>query len=332
MRCVTAAVIGLGNIGLRMDSGAADTAQVATHARAFATHPGYKLVAGVDPDATGRTLFEQQYRLPAFPNIPAMLGAGIRPEVCSIAVPTPLHACIYEEVIALRPAAILCEKPIAERVAEAERMVAAAEACGCVLAVNYMRRFEPGVLALRSLIAEGALGEIYKGCAWYSKGLLNNGSHIVDLLTFLLGDVAGVQVLQSGRVWQGGDPEPDVSLRIGSAQVVLLAAREECFSYIGFELVGTRGALRYADAGHRIELRRARTEPSLPGYRILPPEAEVLQTDLGRSQWHVVDALHRCLTDGTSLHSSGRTALETLRTIDRVRAAITEGKTTLSHD
>lgn len=320
MKRYTAAVVGLGNIGMRLDLEAGSD-RVATHARAFTVHPGYKLTAGIDPDAGARTLFEQHYRLPTFPDVSAMLVAGIRPEVCSIAVPTPLHARIYEEVIAWCPVAVLCEKPLAERVAEAERMVAAAEACGCVLAVNYMRRFEPGVLTLRRLIADGALGEIYKGSAWYSKGLLNNGSHVVDLLAFLLGAAEELQVLQVGRDWEGHDPEPDIALRFGTANVFFLAAREECFSFIGFELVGTRGALRYVDAGHRIELRRARAEPSFPGYRKLPPEAEVLQTDLKRYQWHAVDALHRCLNEGTPLHSNGRTALETLRTIDRVRVA-----------
>lgn len=320
MKRYTSVVVGLGNIGMRLDLEAGSD-RVATHARAFTVHPGYELAAGIDPDANARTLFERHYRLPAFPDIAAMQATGVRPDIYSIAVPTPLHSKVYAQAIAQRPLAILCEKPLAESMLEAERMVAAAEACGCVLAVNYMRRFEPGVLALRSLIAGGELGEIYKGYAWYSKGLLNNGSHIVDLLAFLLGAAGELQVLQVGRDWEGHDPEPDIVLRFGTTDIFLLAAREECFSYIGFELVGTEGALRYTDAGHRIELRRARTEPSLPGYRVLSPEPEVLQTDLKRYQWHTVDALHRCLNEGTPLHSSGRTALETLRTIDRVRVA-----------
>lgn len=322
MRCFTAAVVGLGNIGLRYDLGATGGGRVASHARAFSVHPGFRLAGGVDPDEAGRALLEQHYNVPAFPDVAAMFSAGIRPEVWSIAVPTPLHFRLFEDIIALRPTAVLCEKPLAERVAEAERMVATAGECGCALAVNYMRRFEPGVLALRRLIAEGALGEIYKGSAWYSKGLLNNGSHVVDLLAFLLGSAGPVQVLQAGRIWEGHDPEPDICLSFGAARVVLLAAREECFSHIGFELVGTGGTVRYIDGGHRIELRRARAEPKLPGYRILATEAEMLPTDLKRYQWHAVDAVHRHLAEGATLHSSGASALETLRTIDHVRSAL----------
>lgn len=324
MRRFDAVVVGLGNVGLRYDLGMNGGERVASHARAYATHPGFRLVGGIDPDEAGRALLQQHYGVPAFPDVAAMLSAGIRPEVWSIAVPTPMHFGLLEDIIALHPAAILCEKPLAASVAEGVQMVAAAGKSGCALAVNYMRRFEPGVLALRRLIAEGALGEIYKGSAWYSKGLLNNGSHVIDLLTFLLGDAGPIQVLEVGRRWEGHDPEPDICLSFGSARVVLLAAREECFSHIGFEIVGAGGTVRYIDGGHRIELRRARAEPALPGCRILAPEVEVLPTDLKRYQWHAVDALHRHLEKGDPLHSSGASALETLRTIDRVRSILEE--------
>jgi predicted dehydrogenase len=332
MRCFPAAVVGLGNIGLGYDLGSNDAARVATHARAFAHHPGYRLVAGIDPDPAARALFEQHYQAPAFADIGAILAAGVQPEVWSIAAPTLLHSQVFFDVIALRPVAILCEKPLAACVAEAEAMVTAATECGCALAVNYMRRFEPGVLSLRRLLADGALGEIYKGCAWYSKGLLNNGSHVIDLLAFLLGDAGEVQVLESGRTWAGHDPEPDVRLAFGAARIVLLAAREECFSQFAIELVGTGGTVRYADGGHRIEVRRALSDPALPGYRMLAGETEALPTELKRYQWHAVDALHRHLSDGAPLNSSGDTALATLRTVDRIRSTLDTTKEDDRHD
>lgn len=322
MRCFDAVVVGLGNVGLRYDLEDMGSERVASHANAYSLHPGFRLVAGIDPDETGRVLLEQRYAVPAFPSIASMLAAGIRPEVWSIAVPTFQHFTLFEEIIAHQPAGILCEKPLAQHLAEGERMVAAANFNGCVLAVNYMRRFEPGVQALRRLIAEGALGEIYKGTAWYSKGLLNSGSHIIDLLAFLLGDTGAVQVLAVGRQWDGHDPEPDVCLTFGMTRVMLLAAREECFSLIGFELIGTGGTVRYIDGGHRIELRRACNIPKFPGDRILEPVSEVLPSDLKRYQWHAVDALHRHLDKGDRLHSSGESALETLRTVDHVRTAL----------
>jgi predicted dehydrogenase len=316
MKRYSAAVVGLGNVGLRYDLDVKNGERVTSHARAFASHPGYRLVGGVDPEEEGRRLLEQHYNVPAFPDIASLRSAGIEPDVWSISTPTALHATVFDEIVALRPAAILCEKPLADRVSDAERMVASAEACGCKVAVNYMRRFEPGVLALRKRIADGELGEIYKGVAWYSKGLLNNGSHVVDLLSFLLGAGGSIQMIQAGRTWGGYDPEPDICVCFGSARVMLLAAREECFSYCHIDLVGTAGMVSYMNGGHRIELRRTHVDPVLPGYTLLDEEAEVLPTDLKRYQWHSVDALYRHLEEGVDLGSSGSTALATLRIID----------------
>lgn len=322
MRHYSAAIVGLGNVGLRYDLGAKNGERVTSHARAFASHPGYRLVAGVDPDEAGRRLLEQYYNVPSFPDVASLRAAGIEPEVWSIAASTALHAAILDEIVTFRPAAILCEKPLAGSLRDAVRMVAAAEECGCALAVNYMRRFEPGLLALRKKIIDGHLGEIYKGTAWYSKGLLHNGSHLVDLLSFLLGAGDSVQIIDAGRIWGGYDPEPDLSIVFGSTRVVLQAVREECFSFCQFELIGTAGTACYMEGGHRIELRQTHVDPALPGYRLLDTEPEELATDLRRYQWHSVDALYRHLESGEALNSSGATALAALRTIDRALGAL----------
>ncbi len=50
-------------------------------------------------------------------------------------------------------------------------MVQAASAAGTLIVVNYIRRFEPGVLELKRRIASGELGAFYKGVQWYSKGI-----------------------------------------------------------------------------------------------------------------------------------------------------------------
>ena len=322
MRRYSAAIVGLGNVGLRYDLDAKDGDRVTSHARAFASHPGYRLVAGVDPDETGRRLLEKYYRVPSFPDVASLRATGIEPEVWSIAAPTALHASIFDEIIKFRPAAILCEKPVADNLRDAERMVAAAEESGCAVAVNYMRRFEPGLLVLRKKIIDGHLGEIYKGTAWYSKGLLHNGSHLVDLLSFLLGACGSVQIIDAGRMWGGYDPEPDLGVLFGGTRVVIQSVREECFSFCQFELIGTAGTACYKEGGHRIELRRTHVDPALPGYRLLDKEPENLATDLKRYQWHSVEALYRHLESGEALNSSGATALASLRAIDHALGAL----------
>ena len=55
---------------------------------------------------------------------------------------------------------VLCEKPLARTVAEAERMTAACRARGVLLMEAFMWRFQPRVEAIRKLIDSGAIGDI----------------------------------------------------------------------------------------------------------------------------------------------------------------------------
>lgn len=311
----TAAVIGLGNIGQGYDYD--HPGLVLTHARAFARHPGFELLAGVDPDANQRERFEQQYRLPAYPDCAALLAAA-SPAVMAVAAPTAVHAATLEQVLAFRPRAVLCEKPLAQTLADAQRMLAAAAAARCALAVNYVRRFDPGVRELKQAIDAGQYGEIYKGVAWYSKGLRHNGTHLVDLLRYLLGEADGYALLERGRKWQQMDPEPDFRIRFGATGVYFFAAREECFSHFRIELVATGGRLVYAEGGSDIHAKRVHDDPVFSGYRQLEPKSHRFAADTGRYQWHVLESLHQHLDSGTTLASDGASALATQALVENI--------------
>ncbi len=319
MKRIAAAVIGLGRVGQGYDYEAEAAQSVLTHAQAFAAHPAFELVAGVDPLQPERERFVRKFSAPAYPDVGALL-AEKRPEVYALAVPTSLHGPLLRQLLAFQPRAVICEKPLAPTLAEGKAMVAEAGKRGCSLAVNYMRRFEPGTRQLARALHDGELGEVHKGVAWYSKGLRHNGSHIVDLLSFLLGATVITEAVLRGRDWQGGDPEPDVILRFGAARVALLAAREECFSLHSIELIGTRGVARYAAGGEQILCYGVVPSARFGGEPTLGREPRAISSDMDRYQLHVVDALARHLEHGAPLASDGESALATLAIIEDIMA------------
>ena len=67
---------------------------------------------------------------------------------------------------------VVCEKPLAMNTRETAQIVKLARGSGKIFAVNYNVRFYPAVLALRSLVARGELGEI----------IHVNGSYMQDWL------------------------------------------------------------------------------------------------------------------------------------------------------
>lgn len=313
----TAIIIGLGRIGQGFDYDEPDDSKVTTHATAYTYHPGFQLLAAVDPDPYQRNRFEAKFQRPAYADLKSLMDRH-RPEVFSIAVPVNDHLPVFQKALSYRPRAVLCEKPIAPSTADGRLMQTLAKDHQSLLAVNYMRRFEPGVLALRSLIGDGELGTILKGVAWYSKGLYNNGSHFVDLLRFWLGEVTRVTVLEKGRRWNGQDPEPDVCLYFNQIPVYLLAGREECFSIGEIDLLCSGGKIRYTNSGNLIEIQRASPDSVSSGYTILEQEKQIIPTDLRRYQWHVQDGLYNHLIREEKLVSDGTSATETLAVIERI--------------
>jgi predicted dehydrogenase len=319
----SAAVVGLGNIGMGYDYDETDASRVLTHAAGFHHHPQYNLVAGIDPDSLSRKKFEKKFGKPSFISV-SDLYKEMSPDVISLGIPTSLHFTVFQQLIQHSPRAILCEKPIAPTMEQGRKIHEMAQAAHCVLLVNYMRRFEPGVIELKKRISNKELGDIFKGTLWYSKGILNNGSHFIDLLIFLLGSVKSLVLLGTGRKHFKSDPEPDLKLTFGEVDIYLLAGREECFSLKEMELMGTLGSIYYSRGGEEIVLKKIAPNELFPGYMVLEKEGMHITTDLQRYQLHVLDALYQTLTTGASLYSDGSTALETLAVVENVLALVKE--------
>jgi predicted dehydrogenase len=317
VRKFTSAIIGLGQIGQGYDYDWPDKSRSITHATGFTHHESFELIGGVDPNPVARKRFEKKFSRPAYTDINTLL-AQAQPEIISIAVPTDLHLSVFQEIIGSRPRAIICEKPIASSLKGALKIVALAEKYDCALLVNYMRRFEPGVLSLKKAINQGEFGDIFKGIVWYSKGLLNNGSHFIDLLIYLLGDVSGQEIIGAGRKWDNHDPEADIRICFGNTTVYFLSAHEEYYSLNDIRLMGTKGEIYYAEGGNEIRIRKTQPHPDYPGYYILNPNHDIIYNDLKRYQWHVLEHLKNHLIDGIPLNSDGKTAVSTLKVIEKV--------------
>jgi len=134
-------------------------------------------------------------------------------DAVSIVVANHLHREIAEALLAAGKH-VLCEKPLAPTVEDAEAMVAAAERSGRVASCGFSYRRSPAAAAVAELIAAGALGELlhFNGrylCdygadpdapgSWRYAGppgsgaLADLGSHLIDLAEQLCGPIATVR-------------------------------------------------------------------------------------------------------------------------------------------
>lgn len=203
------AIVGAGLIGRR-------------HAKHIAASPDARLAAIVDP-APAAAEVAHQHGVPLFATLDAMF-ASLRPDGLIVATPNQLHlANSLAAVAAGIP--VLVEKPIADDLDDARRLVEAAERANVPLAVGHHRRHNPKIVAAKAIVASGRLGRIvsvhasfwlakpdaYFDVAWRREPgggpVLINLIHDIDLLRHLCGEVEEVQALASNAV--RGNPVED---------------------------------------------------------------------------------------------------------------------------
>jgi len=205
MKTVRVGIIGTGNIS-------------EAHIDGYKRLEGIEIVAACDLDPEKLAKYAEYHGIPnTFTDYHEMLAsAGL--DAVSVCSWTREHA--PASIAALRAGMhVLCEKPLAMTVGEAEEMEQEAQKAGRILSVGLCMRFERKAEALRDLIAAGRLGKIYLAKAvclrragapvgWFTNReyagggpLLDVGVHYVDICRFLMGNPKPVAV--SGATFQG---------------------------------------------------------------------------------------------------------------------------------
>jgi hypothetical protein len=103
-----------------------------------------------------------------------------------ISTPTQTHYGYLKRILKDPPRLIICEKPVTDRLGQLKKLLALYKKSKAKVLVNYHRRFQPKMKELsKKVLAIHAKTACRTIVITYQKGLLNNGSHAVDLLGFL---------------------------------------------------------------------------------------------------------------------------------------------------
>ena len=313
----TSVVIGLGKIGMGYDMHLPNSDYVMSHVRALRYHRNFRLLAAVDPDPKLRQDFTALTGQPAYVRIEDLL-AQHRPEVVIVSSPTSSHKTVLDTVLdCYHPRAILCEKPLAVNAEDGKWMVTACRDAGVPLFVNFIRRADPGVQEARRRILDGNIRGPFKGMVWYSKGLLHNGSHFVDLLSYWLGPIRSFRLIATGRSIGKNDAEPDFQLNYEMGTVIFCAVREEDFSHYTVEIVARNGRMRY-ERGGELLWQGVEDDANLAGYRRLTATSEALANDSNKYQLHVAEQLSRALRGESHALCDGEQAAGTMAWLEEL--------------
>jgi UDP-N-acetyl-2-amino-2-deoxyglucuronate dehydrogenase len=241
----------------------------AIHADAIALLPDARLVAVTDVAAGAAQAFAATRGCAAELSLDDLLARRDVDVVC-VCVPSGQHA-----EVGIRAAKagkhLVIEKPVDVTLEAADRLLAAAREAGVALTVMSQHRFDPGVIAAKRLIDDGALGTLVLGEAstkWYRAqdyydsapwrgtwaldggALLNQGIHYVDLLLWCMGPVTEVTAVCTTQAHRIEVEDTALAIvRFASGAVGTVGATTA--AYPGFpqrlEVTGTQGTVTVED-------------------------------------------------------------------------------------
>jgi len=180
------------------------------HLTGFMEHPDAKAVAIADADARRLDEFSGKVgKENCFSDYKKMLKA-VKPDIVSVALPNCLHAQVTIDCLKAG-AHVLCEKPMAMNVRQAQAMLEAARKARRKLAINLSYRFAGPSRALKNMAAGGFLGKVYHAHttwtrrdgipglgSWFGRKEMSGGGPLIDL---------GVHRLDMA-MWLMGSPQP----------------------------------------------------------------------------------------------------------------------------
>ncbi|MFQ6094890.1 MAG: Gfo/Idh/MocA family protein [Candidatus Bathyarchaeia archaeon] len=192
------------------------------HARAYSSISGVRVLAVADIDeGKARDLARKCGADTSYRDYNGILEDP-RIDAVSICLPHYLHSKVSVEA-AEAGKHILCEKPMANNLDEADEMIRAAKKAGVTLMIAENVRFHPINLKLKELIEQNHIGEVFlarifrdhemhaylRKRPWFlSKekaggGIwMAGGVHDVDALRMLIGEVKTVSLFQAKRVFR----------------------------------------------------------------------------------------------------------------------------------
>jgi predicted dehydrogenase len=119
---------------------------------------------------------------------PGEMIRACRPDLLHVVTSPGFRPGVLQVVLRERPRAVLVEKPLAQRPEEAAAWIDGCAAAGVALFVNHQLRYHRPFQRVREVVRSGALGRLEFGRGSCRGNLLEQGTHLFDMLSFVLGD------------------------------------------------------------------------------------------------------------------------------------------------
>ncbi len=212
---IKTALIGLGNIGLKYDY---YNKNIISHAKAISKNKNLRFMFAVDKINTKVNQFKKKYKIPASNEINSLVKR-YKPIFIIIAVKKEQN---YQLINSLKKYKfikyILIEKPGAKNFLELKKIINVCKKNKILLFINYNRTFQN---KYTNICKEFRTSKKFKSVYLYNRGLYNNCSHYINLLSQFIYKPKKISILKKNPKWNN-DIQPDVKIEYKNGEIFLI--------------------------------------------------------------------------------------------------------------
>lgn len=235
-------IVGFGRIAnsIRLDKKIAKVFKYASHAQVLAEHPDFKWIGVVDPSP------DAQAAARVWGIQPGVLKDFEEAEFAVLTVPSELRQGIVESLPNLK--AVMIEKPMGDT---GEAFLKYCEWRDIEVTVNFWRRGVPFFQEMARAGVKNCVGDIQVVNCLYGNGVMNNGSHLIDFIHMMFGDVGLVATHKKPRTLKSlgcSGPMDDYSVpftleMVGGFDVHVAPIDFGKYREVSMDIWGTKGRL-----------------------------------------------------------------------------------------
>jgi len=283
-------IMGAGQIASGYDT--PDTDVVLTHAHAVKNNTDFNLLGFYDIDEEKAIVAAKKWNADAF-------KYPVKADIYAICTPDSSHLQSIQQIIKLNPKLIILEKPIADTLSNAELILTITKDVSTQ--VNFSRRFIYEFQALKENISK--FGEFLSGTGLYGKGFINNGSHMIDLLSFFLGEIESVDNISEITDFSERDKTITSIYKFKHGGEFFLRGLD-CRKYSVFEieLCFEKARVKILNGGGIIQIEMPKQSEKYSGYKILTMTEEI-HTEIDNAMKNMYINVYEHLTEKKKLLS-----------------------------
>ena len=245
MKKYRSAIIGCGRIGSEFDI-KKPVKTAFSHAGSYSIFPGTSLVAVSDLEKSKLDSAKKKWAVDsAYLDYKEMLK-NEHIDILSVCTPPETHEPIIKYVSTFPLKAILCEKPISNNTKDAQNIIRICKEKKILLMVNHQRRFAPFFKELREKMLSEKFGKVQQVNCYYTRGIFNTGSHIIDLFSFLFGfpEWLTASYSQSNSPFKY-DPNLDASIKFKNGPLASMRACDDsCYLILEMDILTSKARIR----------------------------------------------------------------------------------------